>query len=87
MILWFHGDSMLPNMPKLGLAYSRKTDNYCLGDIICIKAKNEKTYLHRIVKLEEFKVTTKGDNRIKPEEYETGIPLENIVGKVVWHFP
>lgn len=58
-----------------------------IGDVITIKGHDGRFYCHRVVKLENDLVTTKGDNFTESKPYEINIPVNNIRGKIVWSWP
>jgi hypothetical protein len=58
-----------------------------IGDVITIKGHDGRHYCHRIIKLENNLVTTKGDNFTESKPYEIDVPVKNIRGKVVWSWP
>jgi hypothetical protein len=74
-------------MPRRVLCIISKKKNYKLGDIITFRGNDKRIYSHRIISIDDIKITTKGDNREKSEDYETNIPLKNILGKVIWYYP
>lgn len=86
-IFYGYGDSMLPTMHKFGIARFKKLKTYNVGDIVYFKGNNGNKYSHRIISIDDKKLTTQGDNRITSESYEIDVPVENILGKVVWWFP
>lgn len=81
------GDSMLPTMGKIGFIMSKKFSNYAVGDIIELETYDLKIHCHRIVKIDDKYVTTKGDNYPRSMDYEIDVPITKIHGKIVWWFP
>ena len=78
------GNSMKPTRPFLSLANIKKQSKYNVGDIVGFKSKGgffSPKFCHRIIKINDTVFTTKGDNRIVIEGYETDVPIENIIGK------
>lgn len=58
-----------------------------IGDIIRFKGHDGKYYCHRVVKLENDLVTTKGDLFSESKAYEINVPVKNILGIIVWRWP
>ena len=81
------GDSMLPTMPKIGFVMSKKFAKYQVGDIIELETYDLKIHCHRVVKIDDKYVTTKGDNYPRSMDYEIDVPLSKIKGKIVWSWP
>lgn len=84
------GDSMAPKLKKTSVISYRRFDSYKKGDIVIFKAKNNIQYCHRILDIDyqwDQVFTAKGDNRSKSEDYETRVPIQNIIGKMTWNFP
>lgn len=81
------GDSMLPTMSKVGLIISKRFPKYEIGDIIELETYDLKIHCHRIVKIDDKLVTTKGDNYPRSIDYEIDVPISKIRGKIVWWFP
>jgi len=75
------GNCMKPAKPFFSLVNLKKQDEYFVGDIIAFKGKNGLRYCHRIIKIGNGVFTTKGDNREVSKEYETNVPVENIMAK------
>lgn len=81
------GDSMLPTMSKVGLIVSKKVSKYEVGDIIELETYDLKIHCHRIVKIDDKLVTTKGDNYPRSIDYEIDVPVSKIRGKIIWWWP
>jgi len=77
------GSSMKPAKPFIGWVNIKKQDEYVVGDIVAFKAKGKLfgKYCHRIIKIDDKVFTTKGDNRVLIEDWETDVPVKNIIGK------
>ena len=86
-IVWGFGTSMLPTMKIWGILSYKKQDVYHVGEIVVVKANDDKIYSHRIISINDDKIIIKGDNRDKCEPYEIDIPIQNIEGKVMWWWP
>lgn len=81
------GDSMLPTFSKIGFTISKKFPKYEVGDIIELLTHDKKFHCHRIVKIDNQFVTTKGDNYPESKDYEINVPVKNIRGKIIWSYP
>ena len=81
------GDSMLPTMSKIGLTISKKFSKYVIGDIIELETYDLKIHCHRVVKIDDKYVTTKGDNYPRSMDYEIDVPITKIKGKIIWSWP
>ena len=77
---------MLPTFPKLSFVSIKKSKLYQIGDIISLKTLDKKYHCHRIMKINERIVSTKGDN-LEQQDYEIKVPIINIEGKVKLIFP
>lgn len=58
-----------------------------VGTVISLKGHDGRVYCHRVVKLENDLVTTKGDNFIESKPYEIDVPVKNIRGVITWTWP
>lgn len=85
-ILFSSGASMLPTLKRFGLVRIKKKQYYEINDIISLKTLDQKFHIHRIVKIDSEKVSTKGDN-LSQQWYEIDVPIRNIEGLLVWHYP
>ena len=75
--------SMEPNIKIGDFVVIKKCDNYKVGDIVRFSDEHDEVVTHRIIKIENDLITTKGDaNNTDDGE----IPISNIHGKVVTHF-
>lgn len=81
------GSSMKPTMGRVGFTMSKKFPKYEVGDIIELLTHDKKLHLHRIIRIDDQFVTTKGDNFSGSKDYEINVPIKNIRGKVIWWFP
>ena len=62
----------------------KKQDNYKVDDVVTYIDDNDNFVTHRIIKIEDTEVTTKGDaNNIEDESFD----IVNIQGKVVYKLP
>lgn len=62
----------------------KKQDNYKVNDVVTYIDDNDNFVTHRIIKIEDTEVTTKGDaNNIEDETFD----IVNIQGKVVYKLP
>lgn len=83
------GDSMLPTIKSYDKITFAAVEEYKIGDIILFKSKTNffREYAHRIVNMRYDKkgtfFTAKGDNRNISREYETNVPIKNIIAKVL----
>jgi len=77
------GGSMKPAKPVFSIANFKKQDRYEVGDIVGFRGKGclFRQFAHRIIKIDDNFFTTKGDNRVVIEKYETDVPIKNIIGK------
>lgn len=61
------------------------------GDVIVFKEPGGKPIIHRVIVSEErdgeLFIQTKGDNNKNSDPAETGIPLDNVVGKAKYRIP
>ena len=64
----------------------QKKDNYNIGDVISLKTRDGKYHNHRIVKINNIAVSTKGDN-LEQQWYECNVQLGKIQGIVKLLFP
>lgn len=58
-------------------------DTFNEGDIVSFKTKvngQEISITHRIVDIDDFVFTTRGDNNDQIYDWETDVPIENIIG-------
>ena len=76
-----YGPSMLQALPKICIVMIKPYDTYCIGDIVSLKTLDGMYHNHRIVKIDDFIVSTKGDN-LEQQWYEQDVPVRNIKGKV-----
>ena len=85
MIGFTVGSSMIPTHGKINLIRITKQKSYKIGDIISLKCKDHKFYCHRIQKINNFLVSTKGDN-LAQQNYEKNVSVMNIEGivKLLW---
>lgn len=60
---------------------------YKVGDMIVFLGNDNNRYCHRIVRINQVYVTTKGDNYNESKQYEIDVPVQRIQGKVTWHLP
>ena len=86
MIYLCVGTSMLPTMRKIGLVRIKKFKKYEVGEIISFKTLDKTFHCHRIIKINDEFVSTKGDN-LDQQWYEIDVPIKNIQGRVTWIFP
>lgn len=77
------GSSMKPAKPFISLVNIKKQQQYQVGDVVAFKGKGKLfgKYCHRIIKIDDNVFTAKGDNRVVIEDYETDVPVRNIIGK------
>lgn len=76
-------NSMEPALSKNDMVVIKKVDNYQVGDIIVYKLNSE-LVIHRIVRINQNKIITKGD----ANSYEDKpIDKENIYGKLNFRIP
>ena len=62
----------------------KKQDNYKVNDVVTYIDDNDNFVTHRIIKIDDTEVTTKGDaNNIEDEIFD----IVNIQGKVVYKLP
>lgn len=86
-------DSMVPTIPVASLLIEKKyseeeQENLKQGDIITFKTKDEKNTLrvtHRITKLQDGKIYTKGDNNPACDPWP--VMKEHVESRVVFIFP
>jgi len=76
-------DSMEPTLSKNDLIVVKKKKDYYVGDIIVYKVNN-KLVIHRIVRIEESEVITKGDAN---EFEDKSINMDDIYGKLDFSIP
>jgi len=86
MITCAFGTSMKPTLGRMNLIRIKKFSQYKIGDIISVKTHDKKIHVHRIVEITDQWVSTKGDN-LSQQWYEVKLPLKNIEGKLIWHYP
>lgn len=82
-----YGSSMLPELPRFCLIGTKKFNTYQKGDVVWVETLDEAYHCHRIIQIDDEVVTTRGDNKLYSEFYELRMPISNIKGKVIWHFP
>lgn len=76
-------NSMEPILSANDLIVTKKQDSYSVGDIVVYKSNNE-LIIHRIVRIEEEKIVTKGD----ANDYEDKpINLNKVCGKLNFSIP
>ena len=81
------GKSM-PNICRLALVRTTtKYTNLTINDVIVFRGNDRHYYVHRIIKLNDEKFTTKGDCFLESKPYEIDVPIQNIQGKVIWSYP
>lgn len=73
------GVSMFPTLLPGDEIVSIESSIISVGDIVSYKIEN-KSILHRVTKIEDEKIYTKGDNNLKVDNYS--IKKENIIGKL-----
>lgn len=75
--------SMQPTIQIGDIIIIKKEDNYKVGDIVTYREKNGTLITHRIIKINESTVVTKGDyNNTEDSE----ISVASIQGKVIFKF-
>lgn len=76
-------NSMEPILSVNDLIVTKKQDSYSVGDVVVYKSNNE-LIIHRIVRMEQEKIITKGD----ANDYEDKpINLNKICGKLSFSIP
>jgi len=76
-------DSMEPVLSVNDLIMTKKQESYSVGDIIVYKSNNE-LIIHRIVRVDQEKIVTKGD----ANDYEDKpINLNKVCGKLNFSIP
>ena len=77
---------MLPELKPWDMVYSIKTNDIQVGDIIIFEnSKGDKT-IHRVIKIEDERYLTKGDNNLWYDWHEN-VTQKNIKGKMVFRIP
>ena len=76
--------SMEPNLPEDSFIIIHEKQSYNVGDIITYTNKNGVSVTHRIDDINGEKIIPKGDAN---STRDTSIEANQIVGKVVCHFP
>lgn len=61
--------------------------NLEVGDVAIFNAGQKHPIIHRIISIEEEKITTKGDNNIGLLDFEKDIPMNQVIGKAVFRIP
>lgn len=81
--------SMIPNLYPGDLVFAIEPKNLSIGDIIIYQANcyalPKKDIIHRVVKFENGKIITKGDNN--PVEDPCPVEKSQIKGKVIFAVP
>lgn len=81
--------SMIPNLYPGDLVFAIEPNNLSVGDIIIYRANcyglPKKDIIHRIIKFEDGKIITKGDNN--PIEDPCSVDKSQIKGKVIFVIP
>jgi len=76
-------NSMEPILSVNDLIVTKKQDSYSVGDIVVYRSNNE-LIIHRIVRIEQEKIVTKGDSN----DYEDKpINLNKVCGKLNFSIP
>ena len=75
--------SMEPNIKIGDFVIIKKTNNYKVNDIVTYIDNNNNLVTHRLIKINDFKVITKGDNN---NTSDPEIALSSIQGKVIYKF-
>ena len=74
--------SMEPTINIKELIIIKEQKYYCIGDIITYRDYNNNLVTHRIVKISENEIITRGDNNTVSDR---PINIKRIEGKVVYH--
>lgn len=75
------GNSMYPNLKNGDFLVVRKSTDYEVGDIICFFDGENRRIVHRVIKIDNETITTKGDfNKVNDKP----INKTQIIGKVVF---
>lgn len=77
---------MKPVLPLIALVDVKPQEKYEIGDIVLFFNNGNillPRYCHRIIHINEYLFTAKGDNRKKSDEYEIDVPVKNIEGKII----
>lgn len=75
------GISMLPTIKNNNYLLVCKSSKYLIGDIVCFVDNRGDFIVHRIVKVYESSIITKGDNN---EFCDPEVSLNSILGKVLF---
>lgn len=73
--------SMEPNLKVNDIVIIRKVDDYKVNDIVTYNNNNEEYITHRIIRVNDDEVVTKGDSNNKEDN---PIKRKNIIGKLVF---
>jgi signal peptidase I len=77
------GVSMNPTLFEPMILETIRVDRYYPGDVVVFNSVNDKTIVHRIIKVNQTGFITRGDNNLTDDE---PIDYQDVLGKVVMAF-